>query len=576
MRLEKDFQIKQRIISSPKIACCLAILLAAAVRLTLILHDWPYVNSDEATVGLMARHILQGRDYPIFLYGQASLGSLEAYVGAGVFLVLGQSALALRIGVLLLFVVFLIWLYLLTRLLYTRSLALVTLLLFAFGTVEMFARSIPASAGHAETPLFGSLLLLVSVHLGLASVPRYSALPLSQRRKCLLLYALWGCVFGLAFWNDALAGPFMLVAAIFLLICCRHTLRPFSLGALLLGCSVGFLPLFLHDLSAPAGQRSLDVVNYLTVSGPAAQAVPLPQRLLGGFLVTLPVSTGASALCRLPVGASWPLTAHSSAYAMYCTALRGLWAAALSSLWGIAALLEVRGLVRLHKERDRPAGDTPEEAARQRVTHWGRLMLLGAAGLTWVVFASSVQSAFQPAVNHRYLIGLAVAAPALLWPLWSGVALAGRNGSRWAASRRRQVFCALVLLFYGAALLNGTLVCFREFPGTQAYARQQYALVDDLLRLHVKHVYTDYWTCDLISFLTREQVICSVVDDQLQPGFNRYAPYAALVAQDGQAAYLFRRHAPQLQALTARLSQDGKHYRRLTLDGGYVLYLPAG
>jgi hypothetical protein len=576
MRLGKDFQIKQQTISSTKIACCLVILLAAAVRLTLILHDWPVLNSDEATVGLMARHIARGQDFPIFLYGQASLGALEAYVGAGLFFVLGQNALALRIGVLLLFVVFLIWLFLLTRLLYTAGLALVTLLLFAFGTAEMFGRSIPASAGHAETPLFGALLLLVSAHLGLASVTHYRAMSLAQRRTCLLLYAVWGCVFGLAFWNDALAGPFMLVAAIFLLVCCRHTLHPATLAALLLGCSVGFLPLFLHDLSAPAGQRSLDVVRYLTAAGPVARAVPLPQRWLGAFLVTLPVSTGASALCRLPVGASWPLTAHSSVYAMYCTALHGLWAAALTALWLIAVLCEVRGLVRLRKQRDRSAGDTPEEAARQRVVHWGRLMLLGAAGLTWVAFASSVQSAFQPAVNHRYLIGLAVAAPALLWPLWSGVALARRNGDRRAASRGRQVFCALVLLIYAAALLKGTLACFRDFPGTQAYARQQYALVDDLLRLHVKHVYTDYWTCDLISFLTQEQVICSVVDDQLEPGFNRYAPYAALVAQDGQAAYLFRRHAPQLHALTARLSQDGKHYRRLTLDGGYVLYLPAG
>jgi hypothetical protein len=34
-------------------------------------------NSDEAIVGLMARHMLQG-ERPLFFYGQAYLGSLDA------------------------------------------------------------------------------------------------------------------------------------------------------------------------------------------------------------------------------------------------------------------------------------------------------------------------------------------------------------------------------------------------------------------------------------------------------------------------------------------------------------------
>ncbi len=218
----------------------------------------------------------------------------------------------------------------------------------------------------------------------------------------------------------------------------------------------------------------------------------------------------------------------------------------------------------------------PEEIARQRVIRWGRLMLLGAAGLIWLVFASSVQGAVHPALTHRYLIGLAVASPAILWPLWSGVALAGKQGNWRATGRGQQMLCTLVLLIYGAVLLKGTLACFQGLPGAQAYARQQYALANDLLRLHVQHVYTDYWTCDLISFLTQEQVICSVVDDQLGPGFNRYAPYAALVAQDAHASYLFHRDAPQLPVLAARLSQNGKHYRRFILAGGYLLYRPGG
>jgi hypothetical protein len=35
------------------------------------------LNSDEAVVGLMARHILDGKR-PVFYYGQAYMGSLDA------------------------------------------------------------------------------------------------------------------------------------------------------------------------------------------------------------------------------------------------------------------------------------------------------------------------------------------------------------------------------------------------------------------------------------------------------------------------------------------------------------------
>ena len=53
-------------------------------------------DSDEAVVGLMARHILQGAR-PIFFYGQAYMGSLDAYLVAGAFALLGESVLAVRV-----------------------------------------------------------------------------------------------------------------------------------------------------------------------------------------------------------------------------------------------------------------------------------------------------------------------------------------------------------------------------------------------------------------------------------------------------------------------------------------------
>ena len=53
-------------------------------------------NADEAVVALMARHILQG-ERPIFFYGQAYMGSLDAFLVAGGFLLLGQQVWVIRL-----------------------------------------------------------------------------------------------------------------------------------------------------------------------------------------------------------------------------------------------------------------------------------------------------------------------------------------------------------------------------------------------------------------------------------------------------------------------------------------------
>ena len=64
-------------------------------------------NSDEAVVGLMARHILAG-ERPIFFYGQAYMGSLDAYLVAAGFAVFGAQIWVIRLvqGLLYLGVIF--------------------------------------------------------------------------------------------------------------------------------------------------------------------------------------------------------------------------------------------------------------------------------------------------------------------------------------------------------------------------------------------------------------------------------------------------------------------------------------
>ncbi len=98
MLLNKRIHIGKKHFSLAALCACFLIILATGVRFIFILNNWPPTNSDEAEVGLMSLHISQGRNFPFFMYGQAVLGSLEAYIGAGLFLLSHKTALHQRPG----------------------------------------------------------------------------------------------------------------------------------------------------------------------------------------------------------------------------------------------------------------------------------------------------------------------------------------------------------------------------------------------------------------------------------------------------------------------------------------------
>src|ERR1700694_3097842 len=90
------------------------IAIGTLLRLILIYFNWPITNSDEGNMGLVALHIAYQGDHPTFFYGLPYMGPLEGYVAAPLFHLLGPSLFALRLGLLLLFILFLICMYYLT------------------------------------------------------------------------------------------------------------------------------------------------------------------------------------------------------------------------------------------------------------------------------------------------------------------------------------------------------------------------------------------------------------------------------------------------------------------------------
>ena len=63
---------------------------------------WPQSNfdSNQAIIGLMAKHLMEGRAFPVLMYGQNYMLAVEAWLAAPVFLVAGVSVAALKLPLL--------------------------------------------------------------------------------------------------------------------------------------------------------------------------------------------------------------------------------------------------------------------------------------------------------------------------------------------------------------------------------------------------------------------------------------------------------------------------------------------
>lgn len=115
--------------SCEKWAFWIFILLGIAVRAYVIFLKTPF-NSDNAVLCLMAKHILEGKDFPYFFYGALYFGSFPAYILAGIFSIVGVNILSYKIYTLIFAFGIYLSLMFTIRSFYSRKTACWTALLF--------------------------------------------------------------------------------------------------------------------------------------------------------------------------------------------------------------------------------------------------------------------------------------------------------------------------------------------------------------------------------------------------------------------------------------------------------------
>ncbi|WP_030489255.1 ArnT family glycosyltransferase [Micromonospora chokoriensis] len=526
----------------PALVALLFGLAGVVYRLVLTLFTVPVSNSDEATFGLAALHIAQGRERPVFLYGQHYMGMLESYLAAPLVALAGPSWPVLRLPMLALYAVFLYLIYRLARRLCTPWFAAFVVGLLALGPERVVRDQLTVVGGRPEVKPAVLLMLLITVGLAAGTV---------RRRR--LAIGLFGLLVGLSVWSDWLILPYLAVAGLALLWAVRRELLGWSGLLLVAGAVVGVAPMILDNLRAGPGDDSLSV--FREVSTKAGPLPPWSDRIRGGLLEGVPLAHG---LCPVNGCARWQQ-----------------WFGVLYPLLLLAgAVLAVLAY--------RRAGATPrgEQVGRAAATPRGervgpvvQLALVVGAALTLLSYVRSPLAATSPLDNARYLSVLQLSLPAVLWPLWVA-AVACWRGTAGAFGRFTGALCTAVL----AALAATTLVITVLFAATgtapsRTEERQARELAAALRADGPHEVYGDYWTCNRLIFNTDESVVCGVLGADLSPGQNRYRPYWRQVGRAERPGYVVEAGSPMERRLRGLLADraDAAPVREV---GGYRVYHP--
>jgi hypothetical protein len=93
-----DMQVSGRTDRGPERAIVMAIVVLVILARSAIFVFWEqaHFDSDQAVFGLMAKHLSEGRAFPMFMYGGNYILAVESWLAAPVFLVAGASVAALK------------------------------------------------------------------------------------------------------------------------------------------------------------------------------------------------------------------------------------------------------------------------------------------------------------------------------------------------------------------------------------------------------------------------------------------------------------------------------------------------
>ena len=542
------------ILHKPLTWAAAALLLAAGFKLWLVGSGAAPFNSDEAVVALMARHILQGAR-PVFFYGQAYMGSLDAWLVAGAFALFGQQVWAIRLVQGLLYLGVLVTTGLIGRRAFgSTAVGALAMLLLAIPTVNVTLYTTVSLGGYGEALLIGNLALLAALWLGDQLYRAAGGWPF----RLFLGWAMLGFLGGLGLWAFGLALVYWGPALIYALAMAWQTgpagaIRQREPGS---------------DPSQPGWPvRDWALAVLALVGGAVLGAAPWVSAAFQDGLVLLLNELGGAGIANVEqIPWIFEVGRHLAGFLLLgvtvSLGMRPPWDVTWLALPLLPFVLIFWGAVMGFMARSLRAGNP----------HRGEQALL--VGVMAALLAGFVFSPFGADPSGRYFIPfaplLALFAAALILHLRS------RMGN-WAFA-----LAALLLVFH----LAGTLQMAWRFPPgitTQFYQPTQIdhrydAALMDFLRQNGEHYgYSNYWVAYPLAFLSGETLIFTPrlpyhLDFRHTERDNRYAPYNERAAQAGRVAYITTNHPELDQRLRDKLAELGVSFKERQIGDYQVFY----
>jgi 4-amino-4-deoxy-L-arabinose transferase-like glycosyltransferase len=207
----------------------------AIVRFVILFVSQTHVTSDEAIIGLMGKHILEGRAFPFYFYGISYNASCawEAYLAVIPFAIAGVGVVALKIPTVLLSLACLALFYTMTTRLYSIRVATLASLIFALWPGLLKWHFQPR--GYAFYFLFIPALIILFLIIEQKNIRRAYG------------FFFLGLTCGIAFWSMELL--LITIAALWLLLFLRRKFSIQTFAVCVGGFAIGYAPAIWWNLT---------------------------------------------------------------------------------------------------------------------------------------------------------------------------------------------------------------------------------------------------------------------------------------------------------------------------------------
>jgi hypothetical protein len=474
------------------------VLLVVLRSIVFVFWEQSYFDSDQAIIGLMAKHLVERRAFPVFYYGQTYMLGVEAYLAAPVFALAGVSVTTLKLPLLVLNIgVALLLLPTLEREVGLRPyVALVPVLFFALPSPAAAAEILAPNGGNVAPFVYTLLIWLARARPG------------------------WcGFLFGLGF----LHREFTLYALVALIVveAIEGALRTWE----------GLRRRFAMFRTAAEVWLVVQVLKYHSSAvGPGTSTADLwrPRDSVLGL-----ADRWCGELASLPAGTiqlftdHWPVLFGTRPMPLYELSIQSTGAQGVDGSWIImaaAVLLPIAAIgYRLLRER----------RWRQEYNFCAYLVLTGLCSVAGYVIGRCGR--LHPTILRYELLSTLAVVGLGAWFLkvvpWSWL---------------RTTWIGIAFAAVGVTALSHAQL-LREYV-TNTPDNPKRLIARDLESRGVKYAKADYWRAYAITFLTNERIIVA------SENFQRIREFEKLVdAHRDQAVRLARENCPGGKMLTYKL-----------------------